>query len=163
MDDFEKFYNKALKFLSFRPRSEKEIIDKLKSKKASEDIIKKIIEKLKEYKFIDDLEFAKAWVNSRIKTNQRGWRLIQSELKLKGISKEIIDNIYDSGKVINELEMAKKLVEKKVPRYRNLPKQKVYQRLGRLLLSKGFNWDIIKQSIDEALGKVYNNPKKTLD
>jgi len=163
MDDFEKFYNKALKFLSFRPRSEKEIIDKLKSKKASEDTIKKIIEKLKEYKFIDDLEFAKAWVNSRIKTNPRGWRLIQSELKLKGISKEIIDNIYDSGKVINELEMAKKLVEKKVPRYRNLSKQKLYQKLGRFLLSKGFNWDIIKQSIDETLGKVYNNPKKTLD
>ncbi len=163
MDDFEKYYNKALRFLSYRPRSEKEIIDKLKSKKASEEVIKKIIIKLKEYKFLDDFEFAKAWVNSRIKIKPRGWRVIQNELKLKGISKEIIDKIYDSGTVIDELEMAKKLVEKKISRYKNLPKQEVYQKIGRFLASKGFNWDIIKKSIDEVLVKVYNNSKKTVD
>ena len=50
MGDFEKFYNKALEFLSYRPRSEKEVRDKLKTKKVELEVIDRIISKLKEKK-----------------------------------------------------------------------------------------------------------------
>lgn len=153
VNDFEKFYNKALRFLSYRPRSEKEIVDKLLSKKASENIVKEVIKKLKEYRFVDDLEFANAWVRSRIKTKPRAWRVIKSELKQKGISDEIIGQIYNSELAIDELKMAKELVKKKISKYKNLPRQEVYQKLGRFLASKGFNWDTIKGSIDEVFKK----------
>jgi regulatory protein len=163
--DFDKFYNKALKFLSYRPRSKKEIRDYLvkkiknqKSKIKDEDAelriktetIEKIIGKLEEYKFLDDEEFARIWIQSRIKAKPRAWRVIKFELKQKGISDEIIESlIQDLGFIIQDLEMAKDLVRRRIERYKGLPKQEVYQKLGRFLASKGFNWDTIKKAIDE--------------
>lgn len=154
MQDFERFYNKALEFLSYRTRSEKEVRDKLKSKQVEPLIIDKIIAKLKEKKFINDEEFARQWVENRKRFKPRSERLIKLELKQKGISQETVDKmINDEGLKINDLESAKKLVEKRIERIKDLPKQEIYQKLGRHLASKGFNWDIIKKSIDEALGK----------
>ena len=151
MGDFEKFYNLALRFLSYRPRSEQEIRNKLKEKRAPQDLIEKIISKLKEKKFIDDGEFAKGWIESRLRFKPRSLRLIKMELKQKGIDPEIIEKmINDEGLMINDLEQAKKLVEKRIVRLKGLDKQKVYEKLGRFLASKGFNWDTIKKAIDPA-------------
>ena len=149
MDELDKFYNSSLRFLSYRPRSEKEVRDKLKSKKASPEIIEKTIAKLKEKKFINDEEFAKWWIESRLMLKPRSLRLIKMELKQKGIPDETISNF--KFLISNDLEQTKKLVEKRIKRFKGLPKQEIYQKLGRYLASKGFDWDTIKQSIDESL------------
>lgn len=156
----DKFYNLALRFLSYRPRSEKEVRDKLKIKyrksnlKDLELIIGKVVQKLKDKKFINDEEFAKGWVESRLRFKPRSLRLIKIELKQKGIDIETIDKmINDEGLMINDLENAKKLAEKKLERLKNLSREEIYQRLGRYLASKGFGWDTIKKTIDEVLKK----------
>jgi regulatory protein len=151
MNDLEKFYNKALKFLSYRPRSEKEIIDKLKTKKAPEDVIKKVIKKLKEYKFVDDLEFARWWVEQRTTINLKAWRVIKFELKQKGIGEEIIQDSEIKAK--DDLRIAQKLALKRMERYKNIDKKEARLKLMRYLASRGFNYDIIKQSIDEIFKK----------
>ncbi len=151
MDDFEKFYNKALKFLSYRPRSEKEIIDKLKSKKASDEVIKKVIKKLKEYKFLDDLEFVRWWIEQRTKMNPKGLRLIKIELKRKGIDDKLIEKINLKDR--NDLKLVKGLVEKRIERYKKMGKWEVYPKLVRYLSSRGFSYDVIKESIDELFKK----------
>lgn len=150
MGEFEKFYNKALRFLSYRPRSEKEIRDKLISKKASEKIIKEIIAKLREQKFIDDEEFVKWWIEQRSGLKPQGIRLTELELRKKGIDKELIDRLIHNSEFIiqNDLEQAKRLVEKKLPRYKSLSRQELYQKLSRFLSSKGFDWETIKKAID---------------
>ena len=151
MGDFEKLYNSSLRFLSYRPRSEKEIRDRLKLKNKKSNlkdlklIIDRVIERLKKHKFINDEEFAKWWIESRLRFKPRSLRLIKLELKQKGISEETIDNLQLT---INDLESAKKLVEKRIVRLKGLDKQKIYEKLGRFLASKGFNWDTIKKSID---------------
>lgn len=150
----DKFYNLALRFLSYRPRSEKEVREKLKTKKVEPLIIEKIIAKLIDKKFINDEEFAKGWVESRLRFKPRSLRLIKIELKQKGIDIETIDKmINDEGLMINDLENAKKLAEKKLERFKNLSREEIYQKLGRYLASKGFNWDTIKKTIDEVLKK----------
>jgi len=150
----DKFYNKALEFLSYRPRSEKEVRDKLKAKQVEPHIIEKIIIKLKEKRFLNDEEFAKGWIENRNRFKPRSLRLIKIELKQKGITQDIIEKtINDKELMINDLDSAKELVEKKMKRFKDLPKQEIYQRLGRFLASKGFNWDTIKKAIDEILNK----------
>lgn len=150
----DKFYNFALRFLSYRPRSEKEVQEKLKLKKVEPHIVEKIILKLKEKKFINDEEFAKGWIESRLRFKPRSLRLIKIELKQKGIGQDLIDKLINDLKItINDLDNAKKLVQKRVERLRGLSKEKIYQKLGRFLASKGFNWDTIKKSIDEILDK----------
>ncbi len=152
MDTFEKYFNSALRFLSFRPRSEKEVRDNLKKKSVDPLIIEKIISKLKEKNFVNDSEFAKWWIESRTRFKPRSIKLIRIELKQKGIRGDILDKmINDEGLMMNDLEQAKKLVEKKIERYKGLPKHELYQKLGGFLARRGFDWDTIKQSIDEVI------------
>jgi len=150
MGDFEKFYNSTLRFLSYRPRSEKELRDKLKSKKASSEIVEKVIVKLKEQKFINDEEFAKWWIEQRSAFRTKSIKFIKIELQQKGVDKNIIDRIIHNSEFIiqNDLERAKKLIDKRKERVKNLSKQELYQKLGGFLARRGFDWDTIKQAID---------------
>ena len=66
-----------MRFLSYRPRSEKEVKEKLKIKYQKSNIkdltliIDKVIQKLKEKKFINDNEFAKGWIENRLRFKPR--------------------------------------------------------------------------------------------
>lgn len=153
--DFEGFYNKALKFLSYRPRSEKEVRDNLLKKKATDTTADLIITKLKEQRFLDDKEFTKWWIEQRTLIKPTGLRVIKMELKQKGIDRELVDEILQNSEdlVHDELEMARKLVEKKIDKLRNLDRQKIYQKLGGFLSRRGFDYDTIKKAIDEMLTK----------
>jgi len=158
MDEFEKYLNSALRYLSFRPRSEKEVVDKLKEKKAPSEIIDRIVLQLKDHKFLNDEDFARWFIEQRLRFKPKGIRIIKMELKQKGINQEIIDEAIanlssdeESEVPSSDLESARKLVEKKLPKYRDLDKQIIYQKLGSFLARRGFNWDVIKKSIDDGL------------
>ena len=157
MDDFEKYLNKALHFLSFRPRSEKEIRDKLLSNKAPEEIVERVITSLKEHKFLNDEDFARWFIEQRLRFRPKSLNFIKLELKQKGIDSEIIDEAISSlnkdedSALQNDLESAKKLVEKKFDKYKHLSKQETYQKLGAYLARRGFDWNTIKRSIDGVL------------
>lgn len=150
---FDTLYNKALKFLSFRPRSEKEVLDYLtgprfgkfgKKKPNTDDrTAQKIIKKLKEYKLVDDLEFAKWWIENR----RKGKRLLSLELKQKGISKETIEEAESSFDIATkEKELIDKLVEKKWKVASKTP-EKAYEKMMRFLMTKGFDYDDVKKAV----------------
>jgi len=146
------YLTKALLFLKIRPRSEKEIKENLKKKRADDATIEKILIVLREKRFVNDEEFAKWWVRQRVVFRPKSSRVIRIELVQKGISKEVIDTaltaeIEDGGK-LNDLELARKIVEKKIGKYKHLPKYELYQKLGGFLSRRGFDWDTIKRSID---------------
>lgn len=151
--DFEGFYNKALKFLSYRPRSEKEVRGNLKKKKASDSTIDLIINKLKEQRFLNDNEFTKWWIEQRTIVKPTGLRVIKMELKQKGIGRELVDEVISSLEEVphDEMAMARDLVQRKISKYRDLDRQKIYQRLGGFLSRRGFDYDTIKKAIDETL------------
>lgn len=157
MEVFEKKYNKTLRFLSFRPRSKKEIIDFLrrprgrKKNRLDDETIQKILNKLKNQGLVDDREFARWWIEQRTGLKPRGWRVIKMELKQKGISDELITNY--KLLITNEVELAKKALEKKVSSYRYLPRQEAYRKLSQFLARRGFDWETIKKAVDEVLRK----------
>lgn len=152
MDDFGKFYDKALRFLSYRPRSEKEVKDKLLKIKASEELISKIIKKLKDYKFLDDLEFAKIFARERSLLKHKPARVIKFELKQKGIAQDLIEEVLTSSKEEEkDLQKAKEIIQKKIVRYKGLDRFKIKEKLSRFLASRGFDYDTIKKAIDEIL------------
>jgi regulatory protein len=163
MDDFEKFYKASINFLSFRPRSEKEMREYLlrhKTKdvrdKIDEKIIERIIESLKKSKFIDDEEFARRFVEQRTKIKPKANRIIKYELKQKGISRELIDQLFEDKEESETADFAKalELTERKMRTIHDQSnKFKVKEKLGRYLASKGFDWDTIKDVIDQILAK----------
>lgn len=174
MDNFEKLLNRSYNFLSFRPRSEKEVRDYLNKKiksqksnlkndpdneKANKDMIYSIIEKLKEQKFLDDIEFTKWFIEQRSKIKPKALKFIIFELKQKGIDKEIVGKVIDDKEflTVSDFDKALELGKKRIERYRNEEPKKRYEKLVRFLASKGFDWGIIKKVIDQVLPKGYNN------
>lgn len=156
MDDdliFQRYYNLSLRFLSYRPRSEKEILEYLKKKSSNnpsltQDIVDKVIEKLKEYKFIDDVEFTKFWIEQRTKFKRKPIRVIEYELKQKGIDSNLIEEIlstFDDKDL--DLENAKKLAEKKLDFYRSLDPKRRQEKVMGYLLRKGFSYEIVKKIV----------------
>jgi regulatory protein len=156
MDNFEKLYKKSLHFLSFRPRSEKEIRVYLKKNNAQEQVAEKIIESLRISKFLDDAEFTRWWFEQRTKINPKSTRIIKIELLQKGIDKEMVQDLLSENKNL-DLESARKIAAKKYERIKHLEKKKVYEKLFRFLGSKGFDYDIIKEVIDQIFSKGYND------
>lgn len=139
-----KAFNAAASFLKTRERSKKEIRDKLKSKEYSENSIEKVLEKLERLNIVDDKRFAEMFVRDRMKLKPKGKRVLSLELAQKGIDKDIIEEVLDEmlgGD--NELELAKRVLEKANKKYSGLEEREQKDKIIKYLLSKGFSWDII--------------------
>jgi regulatory protein len=136
----------ALRFLSFRRRTEKEIKDKLRQKGFDERIIKGTVDKLKSYDLINDYEFAIAWIKERLAHKPRGKRLLRQELWKKGIQKEIIDQAIEEL-CRNEETPALEVLKKARRRYQKLDPKVARRRMMGLLMRRGFSYGIAKDAL----------------
>lgn len=153
MSDFEKWFNRALKLLSFRPRSKKEILNWLDRKKILPGLQKQIIDRLEELNFVNDSEFVKWWVEQRTTFKPMGKRAIEMELKQKGVDRETIVQLFDGSIVTSEKDLAKRAAEKKMRIWQKLPDVEFRQKMTAYLSRRGFGWEIIKETVDEILKK----------
>ncbi len=142
--EFQKTYDKFLKFATLRPRSEKELRDWLKRKKVHESLHKDLFNRLKHLDLINDLGFAKWWVEQRQTFRPKSKRILNNELRIKGIKKEIIGKVLEEEK-IDEVKIAKQLLEKKAYKWRGLEPHKAKQKMSQYLAGKGFSWEIISK------------------
>jgi len=136
----------ALRFLSFRRRTEKEIRDKLRKKGFDEKGIGRTIDKLKEYDLVNDSEFATAWVKERLAYKPRGKKLLAQELWKKGIKKDIVDQVTEEL-CRDEEKSAAELVEKIKGRYKNLEPKVARRRMYGLLMRRGFSYETAKNAL----------------
>ena len=137
-------FDKALTFLSATRKTEKEIRLHLSKKGYLPAVIDYAVEKLREYGFINDEEYAEAYTESASK--KKGGRLIRMELKNKGLSEEAIENALSELDEGQELETAKGILEKYM-RGKTADKATL-QKAYRHLMSKGFDYDTAKAAID---------------
>lgn len=145
-DDYQKCMEKAFRFLSFRPRSEKEMRDKL-LEKYGEATVKRAMKKLAEYGYVSDAEFARMWVSSR--KLGRGKRALSFELSRKGVAKDVIEEALSDLSNDLEFESALELVKKR-SKFKNLDRNGKYQKIAPFLARRGFSYDIIKKVIAEV-------------
>lgn len=149
-----KLQDAALKFLSYRQRSEKEIEDYLINKIAKQENIKYsqakdsppvelILAKFRKYNYINDLEFAKWWIKSR-KSRPKGSGLIKFELIKKGVDRDIIDKVLTSAG--SQTDLAQKAIAKKITKWQNLPPIELKKKIYQYLASRGFDFDTIKET-----------------
>jgi regulatory protein len=90
-DEFDYAKKYSFDLLSRSPKSEKEIRTKLKQKKISESNIVKVITSLKDLKFLDDKNYAKLFIESKLRNNPAGKVVIKNKLREKGIGKELVE------------------------------------------------------------------------
>lgn len=154
-DMLSKAKNDAIKFLSFRPRSEWEIQKKLQKKKYPSGIIDKAIKWLKDENLINDQEFSQEWIKYQINKKPAGKIKLRNELFKKRISRKIIDNVINTffKQDEDELELAYKLIKKKE---RSLQSKKLKlepHKIISLLKNQGFSKEIIEQVYNEIISQ----------
>ncbi|CAG9622996.1 recombination regulator RecX [Sutcliffiella rhizosphaerae] len=150
-DQVNKAYNAAVHYLSFRMRTEKEVVDYLKEKEYEGFVIKEIIVQLKEQSYLNDKEFAIAYVRTQVNTTLKGRGIIEQELLDKGVDKECATEVLEVEYALEkEVEHAVKLVIKYAPKYSRDSFKIMIQKVESALLRKGYSYSIIKLAIEEA-------------
>lgn len=142
-------FDKALTHLSATRKTEKQIRSFLEGKGYLPAVVDYAVEKLRSYNFLNDGEYAEAYVE--FAARKKGGKLIRMELKNKGISDAEIDGALESLDGETELLAAKALLDKymrgKVADTQTL--QKAY----RYLMSKGFDYEVAKRALS-TLGEI---------
>lgn len=143
--------NSALKTIERSYKTEKEVLEKLKERGYGDNAINKSIEFLKEYDFINDVNYTKLYIKDKL--NSIGSQKIKYTLLQKGIAKQIIEEeLADSNKE-NEKNTAFNLAKKKleVLRKKENDNYKISGKLYRYLISKGYGYDITNEVVKEVI------------
>ena len=147
---YEQAKDKALRLLAFRAHSEYELRDKLKRANAVEEDIDKIIEFCKEYKFLNDVDFAKRKAADLKNLKKFGKNRIKSELRRVGIASEIIEDILMDMDFEDEADKLLPLVEKKLG---GDFERKSKDRCIRYFMYRGYDFYTIKNCIDTVVSE----------
>jgi len=146
-DSFEKAHDRALRFLSYRPRSEAELRRYLQGKAVPPTIEEEVIERLTRAKLLDDLAFARYWVENRESFNPRGLRMLRYELRQKGLSE---DTIAQALMDLDEEESAYRVALRRGRRLAHLDQVSFRKKLGAHLLRRGFSHEVVNLAVERT-------------
>lgn len=149
--DQEKAYNRALDYLSYRPRSCKEIDLYLQKRGLPEGQIEVVIERLERAGLLDDEAFARFWVENRERFRPRGLRALRYELRIKGVSGEIIDRALES---VDAQESAYRSAERKARQLRDADRQTFYRKMIDFLSRRGFAYEVAREATDRRWAEL---------
>lgn len=133
--------------------SEEDEVENVDNEETSVQIISRVIERLVELKYLDDKQFIKDYISDRIKFRPRGKFLIQKELNKKGLSRELINSAFSESE-IDEVEIAKKILEKYSKKIASLPKEKQKAKTFSILASKGINPETIYKVVQNQYNGI---------
>ncbi len=143
--------NTAAHYLSYRPRSEFELRERLHQRGFDDDSVAAVLAKLKEQGLVDDMAFAQFWKDNRESFSPRSQRLTKLELRRKGVASNIIDQIADT---IDDEDSAYRAALSKA---RSLPPadyQSFRRRLGDYLKRRGFGYGVINHTIERLWPEI---------
>lgn len=150
--EFQKSYDKILRFGTLRPRSEKEFKNWLTKYKVHESLHSELFNRLKRLELLDDKKFAAWWIEQRKQFKSKSKRELTQELRMKGINSEIINQlITDYVSQQEQVASAKKLIEKRAYKWKMLEGYQKRQKIYSYLASKGFDSDVIREIVGEFL------------
>ena len=142
--EFQKVYDKILRFASLRPRSEREFNSWLRKYKVHNSLHEELFSRLKRLGLLDDDKFATWWIEQRLQFRLKSKRELISELRIKGISRNTIEDVFLKFKV-DEESSARKLLEKNKYKWIKLSDFEARRKSSVYLARKGFSWDVIKK------------------
>jgi len=145
LDEIEKAHERALNYLSYRPRSVDEVRRNL-SEKYPEPAIEMVLERLERAGLLDDQAFARFWVENRDQFKPRSERALRYELRQKGIDDADIDLALEA---LDEADAARRAADDQVRRYRHADEETFRKRMSDFLARRGFSYGIIRDVVDQ--------------
>jgi regulatory protein len=159
-DDVEKAREKALRFLSNRPRSEWEVRQNLLKAGYGDEAIDRVLERLRGVGLVDDAAFVQYWIENRAQFKPKGAVALRQELRRKGVDRAVIDTVLEeSGHA--EDKAAIQAAVARADRYRQLPRQEFAQKLGAYLARRGFDYETVREAVQAAWQAVHADEPST--
>lgn len=149
-DNFSKAFSRAVNYLSYSLRSEKEVRDDLVDHEFSLETAIDVIKKLKEMKYIDDLTYAESYTRTAANLNGKGPYNIRQELKKRGVKETIIEQALLEYPMEQRIENGVAAAEKALKRTQRSSSKEANNKVRQSLMQKGFN----KDEITEILAQV---------
>ncbi|MBD8006675.1 recombination regulator RecX [Bacillus norwichensis] len=146
-DEIRKAYHLAIQFLSYRMRSALEIRTHLQKKEYLDSIIDVVLKELATQKYIDDLEFAKAYVRTYANSGKKGPLVLKRELVGKGITEGKINEALAEYNKEKQITDAIHLGNKFAAQNKKLSERMLKQKLEYTLSIKGFPSEIIQAAM----------------
>jgi regulatory protein len=140
-------YEAAVQFLANRPRSVAEIRRHLRGKHYDDEAIDGAIDKLRAQRYVDDLDFAKYWVEQRSRFRPKGDRALVSELSSRGVARETIDAALGDLPPESESDRARRAIARQVRRWQSLEPAERKRKIHAFLAQRGFGYDVIDEVI----------------
>ena len=145
-------YNRAIHFISFRPRSRQEVERYLAGKGIRRELIADTIERLDGENHINDKEFARLWISSRKRHKPKSKSVLQYELLQKGIASETIEAVLAD---IDDNDMALKIVEKRLHRWSRLSRDEMKKKIINYLKTRGFNYEVSMNTYKHVCSETF--------
>ena len=150
----------AARYLAARPRTRWELERRLRRAGASDAVISSTLERLAALGYVDDVGFARWWAEQRDRHSPRGRRLVEAELRQRGVLRGVLEELRDGELAepaldhetlpTSETDRARVALERHL-RGRPLPDDhKALQRLGMFLVRRGFNIETVRATLRQA-------------
>ena len=140
----------ALDYLGNRARSEKELRQRLRSKRVRKELIVEIVEDLRRIGLLNDRKFSKAFAEDLLNRKGVGSIRMRMELKQRGIpdetAEEVVTEIYEKT---DNTELIRRCLKKKTNYLQKIDDPKVKQKLYQYLIRQGFSWADVKDVISQ--------------
>lgn len=159
-DNYDQAKHAAIRLLEFRPRSKRELADRLRQKGFDPSTIEAVSRRLSEAKLIDDEAFATSLVEQRMRTASRGSGAIQRDLAKHGISKDAINTLSVSHNIgAADADQALQFARKVANRLRGLDKITYTRRLSGVLLRRGYPMSAVRAAVQIGWSEQSSQPE----
>ncbi|MCX6017800.1 MAG: RecX family transcriptional regulator [Chloroflexi bacterium] len=146
-DTLEQAQQRAVNLIAFRPRSVREVRQRLQRADVDAATIERVVEQLRSAGLLDDEAFSKAWVESRLRAAPRGRRMIAWELRRKGVADSEIEAALEG---VNDEDAATEAARRRWPKLASLPPRDRKRKLFEFLARSGFEYS----AMEEALRRI---------
>jgi len=147
-DEQESVYQKALHFLSYRPRSKAEVRQNLNKHNVPESLIAATLERLQRSGLVNDEAFTRAWVENRSEFRPRSKLALKMELRRKGLDDEIVQSVLAES--VDEESLALQAARKYFRRLAGLERSEFRVKLSGFLARRGFSYSTIAPVVSQV-------------
>jgi regulatory protein len=151
-DEFEVAYQRALRLIEYRQRTETEIRQNLTRNQVPEPLQDAVVARLKESRLLDDAAFTQSWIENRAELRPRSRRALAFELHQRGVDRSIID---ESLEKIDDEEMAYQAALRRAPKFKDLEWPEFRLKMYRFLAQRGFNYETCREAIDRVWQEIH--------
>jgi regulatory protein len=150
--EFEQAKTIAIKYVAYRDRSEKEVVNHLIKKDYSEATVKQTISELAALGYIDDERFSFNWGSLRANNKKLGKNRVLKELLEKGVDLQVaeqaVEKIYLN---IDENLIAISIAKNKLASMQDRNSNQKFQTTAQYLDRQGFSQDVIERTLEQLI------------